>query len=61
MSSNTSGEGQIREAMVRGDVVEVMVALPGQLFPTPRSLFASGSLLTTDPTWTGQERGDLVH
>ena len=32
MSSNTGGEGQIREAMVRGDVVEVMVALPGQLF-----------------------------
>ena len=32
MSSNSGGEGQIREAMVRGDVVEVMVALPGQLF-----------------------------
>jgi type I restriction enzyme M protein len=32
MSSNQSGEGQIREAMVRGDVVEVMVALPSQLF-----------------------------
>lgn len=32
MSSNIGGEGQIREAMVRGDVVEVMVALPGQLF-----------------------------
>ncbi len=32
MSSNTGGEGQIRAAMVKGDVVEVMVALPGQLF-----------------------------
>jgi len=32
MSSNTNGEGQIREAMVRGDVIEVMVSLPGQLF-----------------------------
>jgi type I restriction enzyme M protein len=32
MSSNTGGEGEIREAMVRGDAVEVMVALPGQLF-----------------------------
>lgn len=32
MSSNQSGEGQIREAMVRGDVVEAMVALPSQLF-----------------------------
>jgi type I restriction enzyme M protein len=32
MSSNTGGEGQIREAMVRGDVVEVMVSLPSNLF-----------------------------
>ena len=29
MSSDQSGEGQIREAMVRRDVVEAMVALPG--------------------------------
>ena len=28
MSSNTSGEGEIREAMIKGDVVEVMIALP---------------------------------
>ena len=32
MSSNQSGEGQIREAMVRDDVVEVMVTLPSQPF-----------------------------
>lgn len=32
MSSNQSGEGTIREAMLKGDVVECMVALPGQLF-----------------------------
>lgn len=32
MSSNQSGEGEIRAAMVRGDVVEAMVALPNQLF-----------------------------
>lgn len=32
MSSTAGGEGAIREAMVRGDVVEAMVALPGQLF-----------------------------
>ena len=30
MSSNTSGEGEIREAMIKGDVVEVMIALPGK-------------------------------
>ncbi|MHB1657641.1 MAG: type I restriction-modification system subunit M [Burkholderiales bacterium] len=32
MSSNQSGEGTIREAMLKGDIVECMVALPGQLF-----------------------------
>jgi type I restriction enzyme M protein len=32
MSSGQSGEGDIRRAMVEGDVVEVMIALPGQLF-----------------------------
>lgn len=32
MSSNTSGEGEIRKKLVKGDLVECMVALPGQLF-----------------------------
>ncbi|MBL0652995.1 N-6 DNA methylase, partial [Aeromonas caviae] len=32
MSSNQSGEGEIRARMVEADVVECMVALPGQLF-----------------------------
>ena len=32
MSSNQNGEGDIRRAMVEADVVEVMVALPPQLF-----------------------------
>jgi type I restriction enzyme M protein len=32
MSSSQNSEGQIRAAMVDDDVVEVMVALPGQLF-----------------------------
>ena len=32
MSSSQNSEGQIRAAMVEADVVEVMVALPGQLF-----------------------------
>ena len=55
MSSNTSGEGQIREAMVRGDVVEVMVALPGQLFlntQIPVCLW----FLTSDKTQRGRDR-----
>jgi type I restriction enzyme M protein len=32
MSSNQSGEGEIRKAMVESDAVDCMVALPGQLF-----------------------------
>jgi len=32
MSSNTSGEGVIRKALIDNDLVECMVALPGQLF-----------------------------
>ena len=55
MSSNTVGEGQIREAMVRGDAVEVMVALPGQLFlntQIPVCLW----FLTNDKTANGRDR-----
>ncbi len=32
MSSNSGGEGAIRQALVQDDLVECMVALPGQLF-----------------------------
>jgi type I restriction enzyme M protein len=32
MSSNTSGEGEIRKAIIEDDLVDCMVALPGQLF-----------------------------
>lgn len=32
MSSNTGGEGQIRKNLLEADLVECMVALPGQLF-----------------------------
>lgn len=32
MSSNTRGEGEIRQALLQADLVECMVALPGQLF-----------------------------
>lgn len=34
MSSQQSGEGEIRKAMVESDLVDCMVALPGQLFYT---------------------------
>lgn len=32
MSSNSGGEGDIRKALIEADLVECMVALPGQLF-----------------------------
>ncbi|HHY0353447.1 TPA: type I restriction-modification system subunit M [Vibrio cholerae] len=32
MSSNTNNEGEIRKALIEADLVECMVALPGQLF-----------------------------
>jgi type I restriction enzyme M protein len=39
MSSNQSGEGEIRKAIVEDDLVDCMVALPGQLFyATPISV-----------------------
>ena len=60
MSSNAGGEGQIREAMVRDDVVEVMVALPGQLFlntQIPVCLW----FLTTDKKMHGRDRqGEIL-
>lgn len=34
MSSNTSNEGEIRKAIIEADLVDCMVALPGQLFYT---------------------------
>lgn len=32
MSSNTSGEGEIRKNIIEADLVDCMIALPGQLF-----------------------------
>ena len=34
MSSNTSGEGEIRKNIIEDDMVDCMIALPGQLFYT---------------------------
>ena len=55
MSSNQSNEGVIRRAMVEGDVVEVMVALPPQLFfntQIPACLW----FLAKDKTRNGRSR-----
>jgi type I restriction enzyme M protein len=34
MSTNTSGEGEIRRSIIEADLVDCMIALPGQLFYT---------------------------
>ena len=34
MSSNTSGEGEIRQKLIENDLVDCMIAIPGQLFYT---------------------------
>lgn len=47
MSSSTSGEGEIRKQLVEDDLVECMVALPGQLF-TNTQIPACIWLLTKD-------------
>jgi type I restriction enzyme M protein len=55
MSSNQSNEGNIRQAMVQGDAVEVMVALPPQLFfntQIPACLW----FLAKDKTRNGRNR-----
>ena len=59
MSSNQNSEGAIRQAMVERDVVEVMVALPPQLFfntQIPACLW----FLAKDKTKNGRDRRDEV-
>ncbi len=68
LSSQQSGEGQIRQAMVEGDLVECIVAMPGQLFystPIPVSLWllnrdkANGHTRTGTLTWRDR-RGEVL-
>lgn len=60
MSSNTSGEGEIRKALIEADLVECMVALPGQLFfstPIPVCLW----FLTRNKGRSDKEAGRARH
>ena len=55
MSSRKNNEDNIREAMIKNDVVEVMISLPGQLFlntPVPVCIW----FLTNDKTKNGRDR-----
>ena len=61
MSSQQSGEGDIRKAMIEADVVDCMVALPGQLFfstQIPACLW----ILARDKTANGHRnrRGEIL-
>ncbi len=55
MSSNSGGEGDIRRKLVEADLVECMVALPGQLF-TNTQIPACIWLLTKDKRARGKYR-----
>ena len=60
MSSNTNGEGDIRRALVEADLVECMVALPGQLF-TNTQIPACIWLLTRNKKARGKMRDRSGH
>ena len=62
MSSAQSGEGDIRRAMVEGDVVDCMIALPGQLFYStqiPACLWFLARNKNTDTGWRDR-RGEVL-
>ena len=50
MSSNQSGEGEIRKRLLETELVDCMVALPGQLFYSTQSPLACGSSRATART-----------
>jgi type I restriction enzyme M protein len=59
MSSNTSGEGEIRRLLIEADLVDCMVAMPGQLFfstQIPVCLW----FLTRDKTKERDRRGETL-
>ncbi|MDQ6949079.1 MAG: type I restriction-modification system subunit M [Actinomycetota bacterium] len=68
LSTQTSGEGTIRQAMVEGDLVECIVAMPGQLFYStqiPVALWflnrdkANGHTRPSTPAWRNR-RGEIL-
>ena len=57
MSSGQSGEGQIRQSLIEADMVECMVAMPGQLFySTQIPVCASGSSRARNPSTATSKR-----
>jgi type I restriction enzyme M protein len=62
MSSNTNNEGEIRKALIEADLIECMVALPGQLFTNtqiPACIwFLTRSKSGNSPSPSGSGRGE---
>ena len=63
MSSNQSGEGEIRKAIIEADLVDCMVALPGQLFystqiPVCLWFIARNKRSSPSPRLRGEGRGE---
>jgi type I restriction enzyme M protein len=56
MSSNTSNEGEIRRALVEADLVDCMVALPGQLFYSTQIPVCLWFLTRNKKSGTGRDR-----
>jgi type I restriction enzyme M protein len=67
MSSNQSGEGEIRKNMIEADLVDCMIALPGQLFYSTQIpaclwfLSRDKSGKTPSPNLMGEGRGEGRH
>jgi type I restriction enzyme M protein len=55
LSSNQSGEGQIRQAMLKADKVDCIVAMPGQLFYTTQIPVSLWFLANNKQSGRGQE------
>jgi type I restriction enzyme M protein len=65
MSSNTSGEGDIRKAIIEADLVDCMVAMPGQLFystqiPVCLWFLTRSKASSSGPTPTRDRRGETL-
>lgn len=60
MSSNQSGEGDIRKALIEADLVDCMVALPGQLFYSTQIPVCLWFLTRSKATRTIEHAGSLL-
>jgi type I restriction enzyme M protein len=63
MSSGQSGEGEIRRSLIEADLVDCMVALPGQLFystPIPACLWSPAACRWERTGWFVPEGGRIA-